>query len=56
MTSFNGDNFKDQQLLELILLTFKLSKKSIALPAKLTIILREEVAKKINFTELKKFQ
>jgi len=56
MTKFKDSVIGDQQLLELILLTFKLSQINIAYPAKVTIILLKEKAKKINFTELKKFK
>jgi hypothetical protein len=56
MTKFKGSVIGDQQLLELILLTFKLSQIKIAYPAKVTILLLEEKVSKIKFTELKKFK
>lgn len=56
MTKFKDSVIGDRQLLELILLTFKLSQIKIAYPAKVTVLLLEEKARRINFTELKKFK
>jgi len=50
------DSISEQELLELIIWSFRLSRIKFKYPAKATIIIHESISDKINFTKLKEWE
>lgn len=53
MTRFKGTDVSEQELLDLLIWSFKVSRVKFKYPAKVTIVIRDSVKDKINFYELK---
>ena len=52
-TRFKGYDVDEQELLKIILWTFKISKNKFAYPSKICIVLHESIKSKINLFEIK---
>ena len=54
LTQFNdANNISDQDLIEIIIWTFKVSKIKFKYPTKITLVLTDDLLKKINLYEVK---
>ena len=52
----DGSNFSEQELLEIIIWSFKISRIKFVYPSKLTILVNKEMVNKINFYKLKEVE